>query len=127
MHIFPIGTFNFGILVTGKTWRVLAFSPTHSLGLGSTRTLLTSPWTKSPGQVEGCPQMGSSQRHLHLAKSLEERKVYLRSLPVLLLIRVYWGGRKEEGGPLYWWNKVTDRLSTIHCVWSHCLLSSYPE
>lgn len=50
MHIFPIGTSDLGILVTGKTWRVLAFSPTHSLGLGSTRTLLTSPWAKSTGQ-----------------------------------------------------------------------------
>lgn len=42
--------------------------------------------------------MGNSQRHLHLAKSLEGHKVYLRSLPVLLLIRVYWGDRKEKRG-----------------------------
>lgn len=44
--------------------------------------------------------MRSSHRHSCLAKSLEDRKVYLRSLSVQLLNGVYWGGRKEES--LYW-------------------------
>lgn len=65
--------------------------------------------------------MGSRHTGICIGPSL--LKVHLRSLSVLLLIGVCWGVRKEE--PLYWWNKVTDRLPT----YSSCseALSSFQQ
>lgn len=128
-HTFSIITIHLGISVSGKTWGHITLrtwwnpcllsyaTPRASLHQGFADNSLD----KESSTAKRGSRMGS--RHTGICIWPSFLSVHLQSLSVLLLIGVCWGVRKEE--PLYWWNKVMDRLPT----YSSCpeALSSFQQ